>query len=180
MRGPLVILGERVAEQLPGWMFVAVGMSLLGAAVLAPAWWANRDLRWQHAVMRQQAERMEAQAERYAEFEVALAADDPQLIQRLAYSQLHYRPADGEPWIESDARWASYGADRLAMSASVDAALAEPAANLRPAPLRDRSPSRLVRLATGTSRLGLLAAALLFVLGGLCYRGKPAEQPAQY
>jgi len=165
---------DRGVAQLPGLMFVAVGMSLLAAAVLVPAWTSNQQLARQHAILQHQAERMTAQRERYVTFHDALAADDPQLLQRLAFSQLHVRPIEGEPWPGDGIRAAD---DRLAITASVDAALAEPVEQVRPKPPVDAPPSRLVRLASGTSRLLLLAAAVCFVLGGLWY-GKPAPAAA--
>lgn len=171
MRGPLTVILERGVVQAPGLLFVAVGMSLLAAAVLIPAWQDNRKLTQRHDVLEHQAELMAAQRERYVEFHDALAANDPQLLQRLAFSQLHVRPVEGDVWPGDEPAWVGKGDDRLAMTASIDAALAEPMAHVRPKPSLVAPPSRMERLATGTSRVGLLGAALCFVAGGLWYGG---------
>ena len=148
---------DRAAAWLPGWLFLAAGLALLALVLLTPAWLNHRDLAWQRDLMRLQVQQMERQAQRYADFHDALAAEEPVLLQRLALMQLGLTPADKTPlWMG--------GRD----SAAVDAWLAQPLPRVgvdvpAPRPID----SRLTRLTTGLPRTLLITAALACVLAGV-------------
>jgi len=180
MRAPLVIILDRLAEALPGWLFISAGMAIFAAAVLLPARASNGQLAWQRDVLQHQADQLAAQCRRYSDFHDDLVNQNPLLLERLAYSQLHYQPVDGQLWPPSPGNHhpqasslkpqvfpATFTDDPLVMYASVESYLAEPVANMRPAEPPRSKPTRLTRLLTGLSRIVLMVAALALVLGGV-------------
>ena len=155
---------ERCTTGLPGWLFLIGGLALLGLTLVMPGWMSLRELEWQRDVMQTQLEHLQAQHERYAAFFAALQSDDPVLLEHLAYTQLHFKPAGKEllPSGESGE-----------LSASIAAWLHEPlpqvGAQIEPlAPIN----SSLVRLTTGYSRFVLFGAAIACIGAGVA-SGKP-------
>lgn len=90
---------ERFFEQLPGWMFLLSGLTLLGFAIITPAWQECRELEQQRELLKLQAQRISEQSLAYAQFEKALATDDPVLLERLAFFHLRLKPAGATPLI---------------------------------------------------------------------------------
>ncbi|MCC6680264.1 MAG: hypothetical protein IT445_05110 [Phycisphaeraceae bacterium] len=176
MRGPLLDILEGLMEESAGWLVLLCGMTILAGAVLVPQWWSNREQTARRDLMTRQLQQMDDQRLRYSQFHAALEEDDPLLLERLAYSQLHWRPAEGELWSQQSAvattsnslNYTGLCDDLLAQSASVDAVLTEPGQKLRAQPtLKQEQPTRLVRLTSGFSRWVLLAAGLMFTIAGL-------------
>ncbi len=155
-------------------MLVA-GVGLVGLAVVAPAWLAVGSLAQQQRAMAQRLEKLQDHQQGYDQFVLAIQRADPLLLQRLAWHQLHLKPAG--------------------MVVLDDHCPAEPGATqpytqwLNPAP--DTAPppeafdppaSRLARLTTTAKRLGLIAAGLIFIFAGLfgpvvCQPPQPAHPP---
>lgn len=179
-------LGERFLAILPGWMFLLSGLALLAMAILTPEWLAYRHLDWQRDLMREQAERFEAQAQHYADFHEALAADDPVLLERLAFTQLRLTPVGKQPLQAPTTDPVASGRTVFTQhrpggapqpepppllaseSAAVDAWLTEPLpqVGVDVAPPRPIN-SRLTRLATGPHRTALIAAGLACLAAGV-------------
>ena len=84
---------ETLLTALAGWLPVLAGGVLLGMTLVTPEWVGWRELLWQRDMLRLQAEGLEKQRASYAAFHEALAADDPVLLERLAYTHLRYKPA---------------------------------------------------------------------------------------
>ena len=84
---------DRVLAPVPAHLLIISGMLLLGMTVVMPAWMETRELGWQVALMKVQAQRLDEQEQSYRKFNDALAADDPVLLERLAYYHLHLKPA---------------------------------------------------------------------------------------
>lgn len=84
---------ETLLAALAGWLPVLAGGVLLGMTLITPEWVGWRELLWQRDMLRLQAEGLETQRASYAAFNDALMADDPVLLERLAYTHLRYKPA---------------------------------------------------------------------------------------
>jgi hypothetical protein len=182
----------RVLAKAPGWVFVLAGLALIAAPVLVPPWLASQRVAYQHHVLEQRAEALTRQRERYDQFLSALEAADPLLLKRLAYEQLRMKPAHPEnppaeaPGGESvpgggeQASRDSGGTQRLAADSPmvpVDAWLDRPLPRVG-AGIEPYTPprSRLVRLATGYTRWGMLGAGLLTLAAGLMATGASSEE----
>jgi hypothetical protein len=82
-----------VACQLPGWAFLAIGLTVLALTLLVPAYMQNRGLTWQRGLQHLQAQRLMEEEQGYRNLLAALDANDPVLIERLAYHYLRLKPA---------------------------------------------------------------------------------------
>jgi hypothetical protein len=162
-------IAERAVSQLPGWLFLLTGLTLIALAVLTPAWLACREARHRHAVIEARAEAVARETDRYRQFHTALKARDPLLLERLAYAQLRMKPADARL-----ARPVPGGGEATARQPAAPAMI--PIADWLDVPtprvgeqLDPYEPmnTRLTRLATGTSRWAMLAAGLCCAAGGL-------------
>lgn len=145
----------------PGWLFIGIGLSLLALAALVPSWLACRELAWQRDVMLVQLERLQAQQQRYAEFHAAVEAEDPVLLERLAFTLMRQKPVGKEVLVYE----ASFGEPILGLDGGwIDQWLREP----MPA-LTSYSPisTRLTRMATGMSRLALMLAGVAALAAGV-------------
>lgn len=177
---------ERFAAALPGWIYLLSGLTLLSVMLVTPAWVACEQLGWQRDVMRLQADRLSGQRERFESFYRALDGDDPAVLERLAFTQLRYKPVGRHLWerpildsvaaaepnlADQPARADHPGAgpqasdQALAISGSIEAWLHEPMPVVGGS--TGQFQSRLTRLATGPSRLALMAVAIAFLIGGL-------------
>jgi len=182
MRRFLRFLDQQVVPRVHGWVFLLSGLSLVAMGMLVPAWIEVRDLAWQRDVMRAQAGSLIKQEEGYSQFHAALATDDPILLERLAFHNLRLKPI-GSIALPTDYRDPTAGdmpesinthdpVTKPGMSL-VDTMLHRPVpmpgvGDVKPKPLN----SRLVRIATNpTLRLGLVAAGMLCVAGGLLSTG---------
>jgi len=87
---------SRFMDALPGWLCLVGGAVLLGLFTLTPQWLACREVAWHRDLMRLQAASLEAQLQRYQQFHLALAEDDPVVIERLAFAELRQKPAGQE------------------------------------------------------------------------------------
>ncbi len=76
----------------PGWLFLLAGLVLIGAAVLVPASYDLWVLRAQHQQLAAQEQENYKRLEAYSRFGADLQAADPQLVRRLAASQLNRIP----------------------------------------------------------------------------------------
>ena len=88
---------ERLLVNLPGWVFVLAGMSILSMAVLVPAWTDSQALNYQHDLLKLQAKRWGEQETNYRQFAKALETNDPVVLQRLAVQQLRLKPTGTAP-----------------------------------------------------------------------------------
>jgi hypothetical protein len=194
MDNPLSRFIDRQLAGLPGWMLMLSGAALLAAAVLIPAWMETRELDWQRRVMEVQVEQLHQQEQLYRGFLEAVESDDPVVLQRLAFSQLHLKPRGSVPMGMVDAGreprtvlFATDVEDIVACSirvhesmdrrtsASVDAALyrgvskeGEDFASLPPLQ------SRLGRVCTGPARFAVAGAAVLCLSASILLPGKTA------
>ncbi|UCD75043.1 MAG: hypothetical protein JSV91_14810 [Phycisphaerales bacterium] len=81
----------------PGWLFVIAGLAICTVAVLTPAQQNLHELREKLAGLRAEEAHAAARLQAYSDFLDDLDRDDPQLIRRLAASQLNLMPAGDEP-----------------------------------------------------------------------------------
>jgi len=176
---------DTLLTALAGWLPMLGGMTLLAMVLITPEWMGWRELVWQRDVLNLQAERLETQRASYAQFHDALAADDPVLLERLAFTQLRYKPAGKrlmeDLWAVADPgagpgsgttapapRIAGDGGQAYGSSEVIESWLTSP----QPVVGRDIQPlreinSRLTRLTRGPARYVLLAVAILCLSAGL-------------
>jgi len=93
---------DRALAHLPGWLFLAGGVALLAVFVLLPEWQRTRALAERVEAMREQRDAVQRQLARHERFHEALAAGDPVLLERLAFTELRERPADAAVVAVSD------------------------------------------------------------------------------
>lgn len=172
---------SRIAQSVACWALLLGGCALVALAVLCPLEREVARMDKQLALMRGQAAQLDQQEAGYRRFHVALASDDPVVLERLAYYQLRLKPA---------------GTQAIALSpgASPYDVMAQPAAGEESLPtveelLRrplpdpkaylgvDAGPSsRLDRLTQGWYRLALLAAGMLCIAAGMMPTGDHAAR----
>jgi hypothetical protein len=187
---------QRAVAALPGWVLLGAGLTLLGLAVLVPAWVDSRALQWQVGLMREQARLLGEQERDYKQFQDALAKDDPVLLERLAFYHLRLKPAGSDPLAlvrpgspPGPARVSQRGTTASGLSApaalppikapSIEEMLNRPL----PSPGPDYPPfeperSRLVRLTRGISQIAMAAAGMFCVAAGLLAGSGPRKRPA--
>ena len=181
---------DTLLTALAGWLPMLGGMTLLAMVLITPEWMGWRELVWQRDVLNLQAERLETQRTSYAQFHDALVADDPVLLERLAFTQLRYKPAGkrlmNDLWAVAGPGDAARpgamppGSTALPPMAAGDGGQAYGSSEVieswltSPQPVvgRDIQPlrvinSRLTRLTSGASRYVLLAVAILCLVAGL-------------
>ena len=155
-------------EALPSWLFLLGGLLLAAAVLLLPTYLGLRELSWRHEVMQAQAAMLEAQRADYSAFLDAVEADDPTVLERLAYTQLRLKLRGREVVQPTGSDGMGGTLSVLDEAGSVEAWLNRPAPELgrdiAPLPPAD---GRLVRLATGPLRYPALLAAALCILAGL-------------
>jgi len=177
---------ETLFIALTGWLPLLGGLALLGMTLLTPEWLGWRELVWQRDMLKLQAESLETQRVSFAQFHEALEADDPVLLERLAYTQLRYKPAGTE--LINDIQLTAGPVGAPEGMAGIGGGWAVAPANLpgqgptdvieswlaSPQPVvgKDIQPlrpinSRLTRLTRGPSRHVLLIVAVLCLIAGL-------------
>lgn len=159
---------DRLLAPLPAHLFIISGMTLLGLAMVMPAWLESRELAWRVSLMKVQAERLSEQAKGYREFNDALAADDPVLLERLAFYHLRLKPAGSEPLMAAFPASTTARTPTAAATPSIEQMLHRPL----PDPGNTTTPyqpprTRLVLLTTGPMRMGVILAGALCLLAGL-------------
>lgn len=148
----------------PGWLYVLVGIALLGASILIPAADSLAEARYlRDRALAIEAHRLE-RMKNYEDFLEGIHAQDPKLALSLAATQLNQIPVDRSPL---PGEWASGNPDASVFPA------------LEPGPLKiaDRRPvdSILERLVTGprTSLWVTIAGAALVLFGVLPRASRP-------
>ena len=163
-------LGTRLIDGLPGTLFVLAGAGILAVVWLGPAWLEHHEVAWRLSVMRAQAEAMEEQATRHDAFAAAVAADDPVVLERLALAQLRETP-EGKEAVVVRPR------DERESEVGTWLAVAQPVVG-RDVPAYHEPRWRVLRLATGPARWGLLVVGCLFMVGGVFYQPREADVAA--
>jgi hypothetical protein len=139
----------------PGWLFVLAGLVLVASATLVPAtydlWVMRTQLRHLDAQERENCNRLEA----YSRFVQELDAADPQLVRRLAASQLNLVPRGERPVIVA----ASAGQTPIEWA---DATVEPVRASVVPFP-----DSLLSRLTLGRKALWIAGAGAMCIFLGL-------------
>lgn len=157
---------DRVTAPLPGWIFLTAGLSLVALAILVPAWTDVREKDWQVGVMRLQAKTLAEQAENYKEFHAALAADDPVLLERLAYYHLRLKPAGTQAVSLMNSTGKGNNEPHVpTVEELLHRPVPTPGENM---PAYKPLNTRLIRLTrNNVTRVGLIAAGFLCVIAGL-------------
>lgn len=147
--GPVSIIFD------PGWLFMLAGLALVAAAVLVPA---SYDL-WVLRAQQQQLAAQEAEnykrLDAYSQFASSLQAADPQLVRRMAASQLNRMPKGETPLLLSTT------ANQTPLD-WVDASVQPVVANVTPFP-----DSLLSRLTLGRKALWVAGAGVMCVFLGI-------------
>jgi len=171
MPGQPTPICRRIAEHLPGWFFLVCGLALIGLAVLLPVRRGLIQMQWRRDLMQMQTDRLARQCDSYDQFHAALTSDDPIVLQRLAYYQLHLKPAGTAPLTppgtatsDDDSGDMHEWDDMPTIEALLHRPVPQEGVNCRPPVPPD---SRLTRLTSGTSRLILLAVGVTFVYVGM-------------
>jgi hypothetical protein len=140
----------------PGWLYLIAGLAMFAALILIPA---GRDVQQLRGQLRRLHEEHAGISERLAahsSFLDALDRADPDLVRRLAASQLNQAPENAIPLLLAANRSAS-------VTAWIESSLAGRTLPEDATPRR----SRLARLADGPYRLWLLGGSILSVFIGL-------------
>lgn len=189
MKQRLVQSLARLAPVGRGWMLLVAGMVLLGSGLVVQTWSQCRELDWYHRLMLIQERQLTRQEEKYRGFHDALASADPVLIERLAYHVLHLKPV-GAAIIPTPAPSPfAYPARRSVtavgtqpqppqQASSIEDWLNVPIPQLNvdyppPQPVR----SALVRMSTGTKRLGVILVGAICIGLGLLPASASNSQP---
>ena len=139
----------------PGWMFVVAGLVLVASAALVPAtydlWVMRTQLRHLDAQERENFSRLEA----YSKFVTDLDSAEPQLVRRLAASQLNLVPRGERPIIVA-------GSAKRNPIEWVDDTVAPVRAVILPFP-----DSLLSRLTLGRKALWIAGAGVMCIFLGL-------------
>jgi len=167
------------------------GLTLLGMTLITPEWLSWRELVWQRDMLKLQAESLEDQREQYAAFYDALLADDPVLLERLAFTHLRYKPAGkrlmNDLWLASGPAPGTTGIDAgsagMPVMPGTNEVIESWLATPQPVVGRDIKPlrpinTRMTRLTRGPSRYVLLAVAIICLIAGLWPEKIEAQEPA--
>ncbi len=173
---------ETLLTALAGWLPVLAGGALLGMTLVTPEWMGWRELLWQRDMLVLQSEGLAEQRASYAGFADALAADDPVLLERLALTQLRYKPV-GKRLLDGVGQGFGPGVVEGEVVAVGNPGLANGQARSpgvieawlsTPQPVVGRDiealkpmNTRLTRLTTGHSRFVLMGVGLVCLLVGL-------------
>jgi len=150
------------AAGLPGWMFLASGIALMGMAVLTQPWLDCRQLQWQHDIMQLQASQLAKQKQAYGQFHQALKSQNLVLLERLAYHQMRLKPAGSRTLTPI----------KLGQNQTIEGWLHTPLPRVGiDYPALDPARSKLVRISTGSTRLPLMAVGILSVTAALLWAG---------
>lgn len=85
-------LGQYIeAADLGGWMLVIAAIGIISVATLVPAWMDLEQIRYQHDLLAAQLEQNQAYHANFVAFNEALDRNDPLLLERLAWRELHLK-----------------------------------------------------------------------------------------
>ncbi len=143
----------------PGWLFLAAGLTVCAAGILAPAREGLEVTRRQlHRLVDERAHG-EARIGAHREFLSQLEQRDPSLLRRLAASQLNLLPADQAPLLlASSTRWT--------IPDWIDKSVQQPAGAAVTS-----SQTLLGRLTSDRARLWFIAGGVLAIFTGLILDG---------
>ncbi len=152
----------------PGWLFLAAGLAVLGAAVIIPAYEEAAEVRFKRERAVAVEKHRESRIARYEEFLGAVDSRVPSLVESLAATQLNQIPTERAAL--------PVGVPRGNGDASVFPAL-EPEPLVLPE--REKSPSRLERLVSDEStRKWVIVAGAVCVLIGLLPAARESGEKA--
>jgi hypothetical protein len=154
-------LSDRIERiDLAGWLLLVAGAATVVIATLTPLAVDAASIRAQRDVLVAEGDRLEAELANYRAFTRAVREGDPLLLQRLAWHDLHLKPA-GARVLD--------GVHPMATSprTPVEHWLREPATFDPTSPPRVHS--RLVRLTTGHYRPHLFAIGAFLAAAGVVY-----------
>ena len=139
----------------PGWLFVIAGLAICAAVILIPAQTDLDSLRRQLDELQRKDSVISARLRAHSAFLDDLDRGDPQLVRRLAASQLNLVPEGHKPLLLSTS-------PRICVADWIDSTVEEiPASRTRP------RESTLSRLATGRHSLWLLGGSVLCLFIGV-------------
>ena len=147
-----------------GLVFLALGLVMVAAVVLIPVLLENGELQSQRDLLRLQADRMAEQEESYRRTLSALEAEDPLLLERVAYSYLRLKPTGAEVVETSGPN------DGPTPLSTIESWLH------KPMPTAPESgdhiiPPHLIRLVIGETRYMVLALGVVLLMLGLMLPG---------
>ena len=159
---------SRLADRLPGWMFLTSGLALFAAVVLTPPWLALREDTWKLQVMQAQSSALATQTQRYQLFDNALRNDDPVVLERLALTHLRLGVKGKLPlWVRPVAEetgdvgaWLSVAQPQIGQ----DLPAFQPLQN------------RLTRIVTGSARPALAGISLLLIVAGVLFNPRSVSR----
>ena len=148
-------------------MLLVGGCAMLTAGVLVPVHQQVNALEWQAAVMRVQATQVGEQADDYRRFADALAADDPVLLERLAYHHMRMKPVDRELVFSEVTAVDTDNASAPPPVEPFESLLHRPIARVgEELPEFAHADTRLTRLVRGPTHYLLLLAGVFCVIAG--------------
>ncbi|MEX2215385.1 MAG: hypothetical protein WD768_14730 [Phycisphaeraceae bacterium] len=180
---------SRAYNHLVGWACLLIGMAIVAALAIVPAWLDLQQAEWERGFIELCRSRQQETVEGYEQFALALQSNDPVLLERLAFEQLRQKPAHGSLVKLPDELASAWKVRQAWLAGGTPEELADaplqpmPAASLEqwlhhPQPVvgLDYAPyvemdSMLIRLSTGPRRLVLLVLAGFFILCGLFFPG---------
>lgn len=139
----------------PGWLYLLPGLALCLAAVLIPAQEDLQQLQLQRDQLKLDAQHAQLRLKAHADFLSALDQDDPGLYKRLIATQLNLIPAEETPVL-------MVATESAAVTDWIDQTVP-----MLPSLERASPQSRLYELTTGSSRLWLMAGAMMCLCIGL-------------
>src|SRR5436190_10794224 len=139
----------------PGWLFVLAGLAVCAAGVLLPAQADLHSLRLQLDELRNEEARWYARLKAHSDFVDQVDRGEPELVRRLAATQLNMIPAGETPVLLSTTNTAP-------VTHWIDQTVKVEASPVKPLPI-----SALSRLANGPDRLWLFAGGIMCVFIGL-------------
>lgn len=184
---------EQFLDGLPGWVFILAGVAMVGAAVLMPSYLTSDEMAWQRDLLAAQAKALSEEQVAYKQLNDAINERDPALLERLAFHYLHLKPAD-KTLLVDEARVAAQqlvrsgvGVSPLQTAMGVELGGTVESWVKRPVPrvgvdwpAYQAPNTRLTRISTGRSGVGLAAAGMILVVAGLLFRGTQAEKVTSF
>ena len=153
---------DRMVAYSIGLVFLALGLVMVASVVLIPVLLENGELQSQRDLLRLQADRMAEQEESYRRTLSALEAEDPLLLERVAYSYLRLKPTGAEVVQTTDS-----GPTPLS---TIESWLHKPMPTA-PEAGNHIIPPHLIRLVIGETRYMVLALGVVLLMLGLMLPG---------
>lgn len=159
-RYPLKQLGDLLDRiDLGGWLLLSLGIAIVGATVLTPAWLEVQSMAAQRDMLAYQSAALKHKAEAYRELIAEIEKGEPILMQRLAWREFQLKPIAAEPVCE----------DPSVRGPRVDEWIRTTDAPPPPEPTVAywHQDSRLLRMLTGSPRPWVLAFGGWLLMMGL-------------